>query len=72
MTQEAYNELESIKRDVRKIIDELENIADAISSEFVGIGSGRCSESLNSVASKYRKVRKSLMNIDTSKFDEDD
>lgn len=71
MTRKAYNELEGIKSELKDIISELDEIADGIKSDFYGIGQDKCSKSIDSVADKYRSVRRSLKKIDTGKIKKD-
>ena len=65
MDASASAELESIKRELRSIISELDSIAAGVRKDFVGIGNERCANSIESVANHYRGVLRKLQNMDT-------
>ena len=70
MNAAAKAELNSIKRELTSIISELESISYAVRHEFVGIGSEKCSDCIDSVINRYEYVKRQLDNMDTSKVRE--
>lgn len=67
MDQSAQEELYQIKRELQSIINELESISRGVRSEFVGIGSDKCASCITSVVTTYKKAKRRIDNIDTSK-----
>ena len=65
MDNSAKVELESIKTELRSIIQDLEDISKSVRGEFVGIGSDKCANCIDNVVGKYRKALKKLNNIKT-------
>lgn len=65
MDANASAELNSIERELRSIIKELEDISCGVSRDFVGIGNKQCSAAIDMVVSNYYSVQKKLSNIDT-------
>ena len=57
-------ELDSIKSELRAIIDELENISTGIRNDFRGIGSERCADRIDVIRDQYCYVLKRLNNLD--------
>lgn len=57
-------ELESIKRDLQSIINELDQISAGVRTEFDGIGNDRCARAISRVADQYRWVKRQLEKID--------
>ena len=66
MNAQTRRELYSIKEELILIITELENISYGVGKDFIGIGSDKCSGSLNLVIDDYYKVQRKLNNMDTS------
>ena len=60
-------ELESIKRELRSIINELDEISRGVKKDFVGIGNERCAACISQVAEKYREASRKINNINTSR-----
>lgn len=67
MNANAQRELENIKIELDGVIREIESIASSIRTEYSGIGNDLCADSLTKVAQWYRKAKKQLNDIDTSK-----
>ncbi len=67
MDSKSSNELYLIKQELNSIIIELEAIENGVRNNFVGIGNDKCANSINTVISNYRRVKRSLDNINTSK-----
>ena len=70
MDAAARAELNSIKRELTSIISELESVSYAVRHEFVGIGSEKCSDCIDTVIDRYRYVKRKLDNMDTKKVTE--
>lgn len=56
-------ELDSIKLELKKIIDELNQISSGVRYDFSGIGNERCSNLIDDVAREYKKARTKLNQI---------
>ncbi len=65
MDPEARYELYLIKRELTRIINELENISYGVRRDFKNVGNNKCADSISRSADKYRTVRRKLDNIDT-------
>ncbi len=65
MNSAARSELNSIISELNSIIAELDSISSGVRNDFRNIGNDRCADSIDSVANKYRYVRKKLNNMDT-------
>lgn len=59
----AKSEVNSIISELNSIINELNSISAAMKTEFKGIGTEKCAESINSVIANCKKAKKSLSNI---------
>lgn len=70
MDQKALNELNSIKAELRSIINELDNIADGIRGDFKNIGNDKCANCIDKVKSEYNSVLRKLNNINASDFND--
>ena len=70
MNAAARAELDSIKGELTSIISELESISYEVRREFVGIGSEKCSDCIDTVIDRYYYVKRKLDNIDTTKVTE--
>lgn len=70
MDAAARAELNSIKRELTSIISELESVSYAVKHEFVGIGSEKCGDCIDTVIDRYRYVKRKLENMDTTKVKE--
>lgn len=66
MDARASSELYSIKRELRLIISEMENISSGVRRDFVGIGSNQCADAIDKVINNYYTVQRKLNNMDTS------
>lgn len=71
MDAKSANELYLIKQELNSIIRELEDIESGVRNNFKGIGNDKCANSINTVLNNYKKVKRSLDNIDTSKVTEE-
>lgn len=60
----VQNEINSMCRELQSIINELDEIANGVRGDFIGIGNNRCASSIEDVADKYRNVKRRLQNID--------
>ena len=58
------NELNSIKRELQSIINELDNIADGIRRNFTNIGEDKAASCVSKVADQYRTAKRKLDNIE--------
>jgi hypothetical protein len=67
MNATGQRDLYLIKQELQNIINEMDNIANGIYSDFEGIGNDKCFSKLNKLAEHYRNVKKKLNHIDTSK-----
>mgnify|MGYP000226156395 CR=1 FL=1 len=65
----ARSELESIKAELASIINELEDIAAGVRSDFQGVGSEYCAQALEETADGYRKAKRYLEQINAG-YDE--
>ncbi len=71
MDKSGQYEINAIRSELFSIINELENIAAGVNSNFEGIGNDQCAQRIYKTAEHYRRVRQKLGNIDTSKVKED-
>lgn len=67
MDANSQYELYSIKRELQSIINELDDIANGLNRNFANIGNEKAAACVSTVANNYRKVKRKLNNIDTSK-----
>ena len=65
MNASARNELNRIIYELSSIISELDSISTGVRRDFKNIGNARCADSIDSVANKYRYVKRRLNNMDT-------
>ena len=66
----ARSELESIKAELASIINELEDIAAGVRSDFQGVGSEYCAQALEETADGYTKAKRYLEQINAGRYDE--
>ena len=66
MDANASIELNLIKRDLKSIIDELEEISCGVRRDFQGIGNETCADCIYRAAEQYRWVKGKLDNLDTT------
>ena len=52
------------------VLVELDDIAQGIRSDFIGIGQDLCSDCIGVIAEKYSKALTRLYNVDLSKYEE--
>ncbi len=71
MDRNSQIELESIKTELQSIIDELRDISYGVNRDFDGIGSERCSTSVQNAANHYVDVKSKLNRIDTTAVTEE-
>lgn len=64
-------DLESIRAELRSIINELDSISNGVRANFKGIGNEKCANRLDQVIEQYRKALTKLNNVNTSKIDTD-
>ena len=67
MDAKSQNELYLIKRDLKKVINELYDVSNGIQKNFYNIGNDKAASCVSKVADKCQFVMKKLNNIDTSK-----
>lgn len=65
MDQRAMYELESIKSELKSIINELENIESGLRRDFVNIGTEKAADCVLKAVNNYKTVKKKLDNINT-------
>ena len=63
MDENTRYELDEIKQELKKIIDELNQISAGVRYGFSGIGSDRCANSIDDVVRDYRRARTKLNQI---------
>ena len=63
----AQNEKNAICQELQGIINELNDIANGIQSDFRGIGSGQCANAVRYVSNKCRTSKNKLQNINVKK-----
>lgn len=68
MDSASKRELSDIKREIRSIINELNDIASDIKRDFDGIGEDKYAACIDRVVEKYEYVLKKLNNMDTNKL----
>lgn len=61
-------ELENIKWQLNNVINELDDIAYWVNTEFKNIGAENCATCIWNVADQYRYVKSRLENIDTTRL----
>jgi len=71
MNNKAKQELAAIKRELNSIINELSDISAGIKKDFDGIGSEKCSSSIDKVITQYKTVRTKLNKMDTTTVTEE-
>ncbi|WP_234118696.1 hypothetical protein [Clostridium hydrogenum] len=55
--------IEGIVTDLDNLIRELKTLSSSISNDFQGLGEGRCSSSIESMASEYECIKNQLSEI---------
>ncbi len=70
MDQKALQELYSIKAELLRIINELEDIERGLRNDFSNIGTEKAADCISKVIKNYRTVKRKLDNIDTEKVTE--
>ncbi|MBQ1821533.1 MAG: hypothetical protein II117_08030 [Clostridia bacterium] len=63
----ASSEVRSMIGELNSIIGELTDIANGLKTQFQGIGSERCAQSIESVISNCAVVKSKLQNMDMNK-----
>lgn len=63
MDASTRRELSNIKTELQSIINELDNIAVGLKTDFKNIGNDRCAQAVTKVADQYRTVKRKLNNI---------
>ncbi len=71
MGSNGSGQLEDIKTELRKIINDLEDVSNGVRTNFKGIGNERCANCLDQVVEQYRRALTKLNNVNTSKISED-
>lgn len=66
MDANAQYELYLIKKELQDIATELDNIANGVRRDFIGIGNDKCANSISSSAKHYRDVKAQLEKMDLS------
>ena len=66
----ARSEVNSIISELNSIINELNSISTAMKTEFKGIGSEKCAESINSVTANCKKAKSKLSNMNMTQVTE--
>lgn len=69
MTKKGSQELRECKRELRKIIKELESISSGVRGDFRNIGNDKCASSIDSVIYQYKQALKKLDSIEPSTID---
>ena len=67
MHRQSRKELDSIKQALDGVIRELNAISTGVRDHFKGIGSEQCADCIDHVTSTYRRARRQLDQINTSK-----
>lgn len=66
MTAGERSELEGIKRDLRSVILQMEDLAAQLRGGFSGIGSEYCAKAVEMAAAKCKLVQKSLLGMEAA------
>lgn len=66
MERADMNELNSIKRELQQIINELDSISTGVRNDFANIGNNKCATRIKEVANNYRSVLRKLNSLDTN------
>lgn len=66
MERADMNELNSIKRELQQIINELDSISNGVRNDFANIGNKKCATRIKEVANNYRSVLRKLNSLDTN------
>ncbi len=67
MDQSSQKELNSIKNELQRIINELNDISRGIRCGFSNIGEKRAADCVSRAAERYKSAKRKLDNIDTEK-----
>ena len=70
MDANAQYELYLIKKELQDIATELDNIANGVRRDFIGIGNDKCANSISSSVKHYRDVKAQLEKMDLSALNE--
>lgn len=68
MNSKFFQEIIKIRKELKNITRELDDIANDIRTEFKGVGSNRCSLCLRDSSDEYKKLIRYFDNIDLSDF----
>lgn len=64
MNSEFFLEINKIKRELKNITVELDDISNDVRTEFKGVGNNRCSQCVKDVSNEYKRLIKLLGSID--------
>ena len=59
-------ELYFVKKDLNKVIIEMDDIATSIKGDFEGIGEDKCANCVQSINSTFQRIKQKMNYIDTS------
>ena len=68
MNSNFFQEIIKIRKELKNITRELDNIANDIRTEFKGVGNNRCSQCVKDSSDEYKKLIRYFDNIDFSDF----
>lgn len=68
MSTNYENELLQIKNELRRVIRELDDIANGVRYDFAGIGNARCADCITNQTARYRRALRKLEDINISKL----
>ena len=71
MDANSQYELYLIKQELQSIINELDDIAYGLNTNFSNIGNDKAASCVSRVSSMYRSAKRKLDNIDTNKVTEE-
>lgn len=71
MDANSQYELNSIKQELQSIIRELDDVAYGLDADFSNIGNDKAASCVSSVASRYRRVKQKLDNVNVDKVTEE-
>lgn len=69
MTNRGSQELRECRRELRNIINSLENLESGIRNDFKNVGNKECADSIHSVIVKYKSALNTLNSVDASVLD---
>lgn len=64
MNSEFFLETNKIKRELKNITGELDDIANDVRTEFKGVGNDRCSQCVKDVSDEYKRLIKLIESMD--------